>query len=149
MSRILTTVCWTGLASADKGQASFYLMMLTPILTIIHHIVILFLRAYRPSNLQSDASPKRATFVPPLPPPTHTYRVYLAFLVLVSALWSMSVLTTFYVVGFNVGSGAEGILRQTGPVECAFGIIETGISWAVFVMCWNQRMIYYDGLASA
>ena len=121
-------------------------MLLTPIFTIIHHTIILFLPTYRPSHLEFDASPKGATFSKPIPPPTHTDRVYLAFLILISVLWSMSVMTTFYVVGFNVANEVKGIVRATGPAECAFGIIETGISWAIFVMCMNQRIFRYDGI---
>ena len=138
-----------GLAGADKGKASFYLMLLTPIFTIIHHTIIVFLPTYRPSHLEFDSSPKGATFAQPIPPPTHTDPVYLSFLVLVSVLWSMSVMTTFYVVGFSVAGEVTGIERHTGPVECAFGIVETGISWAIFVMCLNQRVFRYDGLPSA
>ena len=136
----------SGLASADKGQASFYLMLLTPAFTIIHHAIVIFLPTYRPSHLEFDASPKGAAFTHPIPPPTHTDRVYLAFLVLVSFLWTMSVMTTFYIVGFNVANEVKGLVRHTGPAECGFGIIETGISWAIFVMCLNQRIFRYDGL---
>ena len=139
----------TGLAGADKGQASFYLMLLTPVATIIHHIIVIFLPTYRPSHLEFDASPKGATFVQPIPPPMHTDPVYLSFVALVSLLWSMSVMATFYVVGSNAASGTKGVVRHTGPAECAFGIIETGISWAIFVMCLNQRIFRYDGLPSA
>lgn len=124
-------------------------MLLTPITTIVHHAIVLFLPNYRPSHLDFEAPPKSSGLVHPVPPPTHTGRVYLAFLVLVSMLWSMSVMTTFYVVGFNVASEVKGIVRHTGPVECAFGIIEAGISWTIFVICLNQRVICYDGLPSA
>jgi len=130
----------TGLAGADKGQASYYLMLLTPIFTVIHHIITVFLPTYRPSHLEFDASPKGATFSKPITPPTHTNPVYLAFLILISVLWSMSMVTTFYVVGWNVASGVRGIVRNTGPLECAFGVVETGISWAIFAMCMNQRI---------
>lgn len=145
----IISVIVLGLAGADKGQASFYLMLLTPALTIIHHFIIVFLPTYRPSHVEFDASPKGATFAQPITPPTHTGRVYLSFLVLVSVLWSMSVMTTFYVMGSNVASGVPGIVRRTGPAQCAFGIIETGISWAIFVMCLNQRIFRYDGLPTA
>jgi len=138
-----------GLAGADKGQASFYLMLLTPIFTIIHHAIIVFLPTYRPSHLEFDASPKGATFSKPITPPTHTDTIYLAFLILISILWSMSVMTTFYVVGLNIGSDVRGVVRDTGPAECAFGLIETGISWVIFVMCVNQRIFRYDGVPSA
>ena len=130
----------TGLASADKGQASYYLMLLTPTFTIIHHTIIIFLPTYRPSHLEFDASPKGATFSKPITPPTHTERVYLAFLALISVLWSMSLMTTFYVVGWNVANEVGGLVRRTGPVECAFGVVETGISWAIFGLCLNQRI---------
>jgi len=139
----------TGLAGADKGRASFYLMILTPILTIIHHTIILFLPSYRPSHLEFEASPKGATFSKQIPPPTHTEPVYLAFLILISVMWSMSVMTAFYVMGWNFGSGIGGIVKHTGPAECAFGIIETGISWAIFVLCVNQRIFRYDCVPSA
>ncbi|KAF9644962.1 hypothetical protein BDM02DRAFT_3121046 [Thelephora ganbajun] len=135
-----------GLAGADKGQASYYLMLLTPVFTIIHHTVIVFLPTYRPSHLEFDASPKGTTFSKPITPPTHTGHVYLAFLILISALWSTSVMTTFYVVGLNVANEVKGIARYTGPAECAFGVVETGISWAIFVMCMNQRIFRYDGV---
>ena len=135
-----------GLAGADKGQASFYLMLLTPIFTIIHHAIVLFLPTYRPSHLGFDASLKGPTFAQPIQPPNHTARVYLAFLVLVSVLWTMSLLTTFYLVGSNAANEVKGLVRQTGPVECAFGIIETGISWVIFVMCLSQRIFRYQGL---
>lgn len=140
---------FTGLACADKGEASFYLMLLTPGFTIIHHTIIVFLPTYRPSHIEFDASPKGAAFSEPITPPTHIGRVYLAFLVLISVLWSMSVMTTFYLTGLNVGSHAKGVERYTGPAECAFGVIETGISWAIFVMCMNQRIFRYDGIPSA
>jgi len=136
------------LAGADKGQASFYLMLLTPIFTIIHHVFIVFLPTYRLSHLEFDASPKGATFSKPVTPPSHTDLVYLAFLILISVMWSMSVMTTFFVMGWTCGSGTKGIVRHTGPAECAFGIIETGISWAIFVMCVNQRIFRYDGIPS-
>lgn len=139
----------TGLAGADKGQGSYYLMLLTPIFTIIHHTTIVFLPTYRPSHLEFDASPKGAAFSKPITPPTHTDRVYLAFLILVSALWSMSVMVTFYVVGMNAANKAEGVVKYTGPAECAFGIVEAGISWVIFVMCMNQRIFRYDGIPSA
>ena len=139
----------TGLAGADKGQASYYLMLLTPTLTIVHHTIIVFLPTYCPSHLEFDASPKGTTFSKPIPPPTHTDCVYLAFLILISLLWSMSVMSTFYVLGMNIGSGVMGIVRHTGPAECAFGIIEAGISWVIFVMCMNQRIFRYDCLPSA
>lgn len=138
----------TGLAGTDGGKASFYLMLLTPIFTIIHHTIILFLPTYRPSHLEFDASPKGATFAKPITPPTHTGRVYLAFLILISMLWSVSVMTTFYLTGFIAGKHVRGIVRYTGPVECAFGVIETGISWGIFVMCMNQRIFRYDGIPS-
>lgn len=138
-----------GLAGADKGQASFYLMLLTPTFTIIHHSIIVFLPTYRPSHIEFDAFPKGATFSQPIQPPMHTGRVYLAFLVLVSLLWTMSVMTTFYVVGSNVAGQVNGVVRKTGPAECAFGVIEAGISWVIFVMCLNQRIFHYDGLPSA
>jgi len=138
-----------GLASADKGEASFYLMLLTPTFTIIHHAIIVFLPTYRPSQLEFDASPKGATFSKPITPPTHTGRVYLAFLILISVLWSMSVMTTFYLTGLNVGKDVKGVARRTGPAQCAFGAVETGISWAIFVMCMNQRIFRYDGIPSA
>ena len=136
----------TGLAAADKGQGSYYIMLLTPIFTIVHHIIIVFLPTYRPSHLEFDSTPKGTTFPRPVTPPTHTDAVYLAFLVLISTLWSISVMITFYIVGFNVAGEVEGIVRHTGPVECAFGVIETGISWAIFVMCLNQRIFRYDGI---
>jgi hypothetical protein len=138
-----------GLAGADKGQASFYLMLLTPTFTIIHHAVIIFLPTYRPSHIEFDASPKGATFSQPIQPPMHTAHVYLAFLVLVSLLWTMSVMTTFYVVGSNFAGQVNGVVRKTGPAECAFGVIEAGISWVIFVMCLNQRIFHYNGLPSA
>jgi len=124
-------------------------MILTPVFTIIHHTIIIFLPTYRPSHLEFDASPKGATFSKPITPPTHTGPVYLTFLILISVLWSMSVMTTFYVVGMDVADQVEGLVRQTGPAECAFGIVETGISWAIFVMCMNQRIFRYDGIPSA
>jgi len=124
-------------------------MILTPVLTIIHHTIIVFLPTYRPSHLEFDASPKGATFSKPITPPTHTDRVYLSFLILISLLWSMSVMTTFYVVGMNVANQVEGPVRHTGPAECAFGAVEAGISWAIFVMCMNQRIFRYDGIPSA
>ena len=138
----------TGLASADKGQASYYLMLFTPIFTIVHHIIILFLPTYRPSHLDFDASPKGATLSKPSAPPTHAGGVYLAFLILISVLWSVSVLTTFFLTGLNVGREVKGTLR-TGLAECAFGVIETGVSWVIFVMCMNQRVFLYDGVPSA
>ena len=115
-------------------------MLFTPIFTIIHHMIILFLPTYRPSQLEFDSLPKGATFSDPSTPPTHTEGVYLAFLVLISTLWSMSVLTTFFLAGLNIGREIEGISRQTGPIECAFGAVETGISWTIFVLCMNQRI---------
>ena len=124
-------------------------MILTPVFTIIHHTIIVFLPTYRPSHLEFDASPKGATFSKPITPPTHTDRVYLSFLILISLLWSMSVMVTFYVVGMNVANQVKGVVRQTGPVECAFGVIEAGISWAIFVMCMNQRIFRYEGIPSA
>ena len=124
-------------------------MLLTPIFTIVHHTIIVFLPTYGPSQIEFDASPKGATFSKPITPPMHTDRVYLAFLVLVSVLWSMSVVVTFYVVGTNVGGNVEGIVRHTGPAECAFGVLEAGVSWMIFVMCMNQRIFRYDGIPSA
>ena len=138
----------TGFAGADKGQASFYLMLLTPTFTIIHHIIILFLPTYRPSHLAFDASPNGAAFPKPSTPPTHTGAVYLAFLILISALWTGSVLTTLFLAGLNVGREVEGMSRQTGPIECAFGAVETGISWVIFVKCMNQRIFRCDGIPS-
>lgn len=124
-------------------------MLLTPAFTIIHHIIIIFLPTYRPSHLEFDAFPKGVTFPRPVIPPIHTGHVYLAFLVLISVLWSMSVLSTFYLAGLNVGEEVVGISRYTGPIECALGVVETGISWVIFVMCMNQRIFRYDGIPSA
>lgn len=145
----LHLACLQGLASADKGQASFNLMLLTPIITVVHHTIVVFLPTYRLSHVEFDASLKGGAFAQPITPPTHTERIYLAFLILASILWSMSVVTTFYVVGFNVASGATGVVMYTGPLECAFGFVEASISWVMFVTCLNQRIFHYDGLPSA
>ena len=123
-------------------------MFLTPAFTIIHHIIIVFLPTYRPSHLEFDASPKGATFSKPITPPTHTDSLYLTFLILISTLWSMSVMVTFYVLGMNAANGIKGLVMYTGPTECTFGIIEAGVSWTIFVMCMNQRIFRYGGIPS-
>ena len=138
-----------GLAGIDKGQASFYLMLLTPAFTIIHHTIIVFLPTYRPSQIEFEVSPKGPNFSKPTTAPTHTGGVYLSFLILISTLWSISMMATFYVLGANVANRAEGPVKRTGPAECAFGVVEVGISWAIFVLCMNQRMFRYDGIPPA
>jgi hypothetical protein len=118
------------LAGVDHGKSSFYLMLLTPSFTIIHHAIIIFIPTYMPQQFEE----KRPSNVP-----IHATKTYIAFLGLLSGLWTLSTLLTFYAVGMNIAHNVSPPTQRTGAAECFFGVCETGVSWAALALCVKER----------
>jgi len=120
------------LAGVDHGNSSFYLMLLTPSLAIIHHAVIVFIPTYMEQQFTGS---KAAHMLP-----THATITYIAVLGVLSALWTLSTLFTFYAVGMNIAKKSPHTNESTGSAECVLGVFETGVSWVMFALCVNERV---------
>lgn len=128
-SAVLSTILLI-LAGVDRGTSSFYLLLLTPSVTIIHHAIIVFLPTYMPQQFTE----KRPGTLP-----THATKTYISFMGLISGLWTLSTLLTFYAVGMNIAHHNPKTNQHTGAAECVFAVIETGVSWAMLALCIKER----------
>lgn len=119
------------LAGIDRGTSSFYLLLLSPSLTIIHHAIIVFLPTYMPQQFTGE---KRTGTLPP-----HATKTYISFMGLLSGLWTLSTLLTFYAVGMNIAHHNPNTNQHTGAAECVFAVFECGVSWTMLILCVKER----------
>jgi magnesium-transporting ATPase (P-type) len=129
------------LAGVDHGTSSFYLMLIVPTITIIHHIFIMFFPTYKADIFSKEYKGSTRTL------PTHAMKSYLAMLCLLSVLWTFATMITFYAVGMNVARKKPHANVHTGGAECAFGLFEIAVSWTMFALCIKERAtLSYQGV---
>jgi hypothetical protein len=137
-SGLLSLIILT-LAGVDHGTSSFCLMLIAPALTIIHHVAIVFIPTYTVEDLSSPKGPGAM--------PIHTTKLYMAILCFLSVFWTISTVIAFYATGMNIASKKPGTNPHTGGAECAFGLFETTVAWAMLILCIRERMILgYKGV---
>jgi len=134
------------LAGVDRGVSSYYLMLIIPSLTLIHHAFVLFFPAYPHDGDPQQADAEAANF-PKLP--VHAKKLHLGLLFVLSISWTLATAITTYVLVTIHLFGMKNLKTPTSPwhstdiylagAQCTIGLVECILSWVIFVICCGER----------